>query len=162
VGGNPIQFFDQLGLMPCGDWGRMAIDWALGLGSRDRTFGDFSDQANEVTHLPPIEIARLLYKQKNGAEQSKGCCDASKLRSVTDVGAKFRWSEFKQATLMGSCAWHYLGSFDINVYPVSCTKARFVVKNNSSFKSFLYGIGPSWSGGPMGNLLQTYTWEESL
>jgi RHS repeat-associated protein len=162
VGGNPIQFFDQLGLMLCGDWGWMAIDWALGLGSKNRTFGESTDQAIAVSHLPPIETARTLYKQKNGAEQSSSCCDVSKLQAVTDVAAKFGLSGFIHATLMGSCAWHYIGSFDINVYPISCKRARFVVKNNSSFRSFMYGVGPSWSSGPMSNLFQTYTWEEDL
>jgi hypothetical protein len=29
VRGMPIQFTDQFGLMLCGDWGWMAIDWDL-------------------------------------------------------------------------------------------------------------------------------------
>jgi len=67
-----------------------------------------------------------------------------------------------QATMMGSCAWHFIGSMAVNVYPISCKKVRIVVTNNSSFTSFTYGKGPSWNGGPGGNFHQTYEWEESL
>jgi RHS repeat-associated protein len=163
VGGNPISFVDQYGLMICGDWGWMAIDWALGLGSRNRTYTDFADQTQEVKNLPPIETARQLYRQKNSAEKGKGdCCDKSKLQPVTNVAAKFGLRQFMQATLQASCAWHFIGSFDIDVFPVSCTKARIRVTNNSSFRSFAYGVGPSWSRGPGSNFYQTYEWEEDL
>jgi RHS repeat-associated protein len=160
VRGMPIQLSDQFGLMACGDWGWMAIDWALGTGSRNRTYGPESDQAQQIAQLPPVDGARQLYRQKNSAAKGS-CCDASKLQPVTNYAAKFGFRQFMTATFT-SCAWSFVGSFRIDIYPLSCTKARFVVTNNSSFTSFAYGIGPSWTHGPGSNFLQTYTWDETL
>ena len=156
----PIQFTDQFGLLFCGDWGWMAVDWALGLGSRNRTYGQESDQVQQIAQLPPVDAARQLYRQKNSSAKG-GCCDASKLQPVTDYAAKFGFRQFMSATFT-SCAWSFVGSFGIDIYPLSCTKARVVVTNNSSFTSFSAGMGPSWIKGPGSNLLQTYTWDETL
>lgn len=60
---------------------------------------------------------------------------------------------------MQSCASHFLGSFSIAIFPAGC---KINVTNNSSFTSFSYGQGPSWSYGPMSNLYQTYSWDERL
>ena len=39
----------------------------------------------------------------------------------------------------------------------------FTIKNNTSFISLMYGIGPSWSsGGPMSNYHQTYIFTEPI
>lgn len=163
VANGPLQFTDQYGLMLCGDWGWMAIDWALGLGSRNRTYGGFSDQAREVAALPPVAAARQLYRQKNASAMGMGrCCSKSKLQPVTNYAARFGVHQFIAATRLRSCAWHFLGSFRIDIYPISCTQARFVVTNNSSFTSFAAGHGPSWSHGPGSNFFQTYTWDETF
>jgi hypothetical protein len=162
VAGRPLDATDPLGLFLCDDWKWMAFDWALGLGSRDRVYGPESDQVAQLKNLPMVNWARQRYQQNNGGAKSSGCCDASKLQGVTGVGSQFGVPQFIQATMQGNCAWHFIGSFDLDVAPISCTQARFTIKNNSSFKSFLYGIGPAWEGGPMGNFRQTYTWDESL
>jgi hypothetical protein len=138
----------------------MAFDWALGLGSHNRTYGADSDQVTQLKNLPMVNWARNRYLQKNGAPN--GCCSASNLQSVTNVASRFGIPQFIQATMQGNCAWHFIGSFRLDVTPVSCSEARFTITNNSSFTSFSYGLGPSWNGGPMGNFTQTYTWDETL
>jgi RHS repeat-associated protein len=159
--GRPTMATDPRGLFLCDDWKWMAFDWATGLGSRNRTYGEESDQVQQLKNLPVVNWARQRYQQKNAGNKGP-CCDATKLQGVTDVGSKFGIPQFIQATMQGNCAWHFVGSFSLNVTPISCSQARFTVTNNSSFKSFSYGVGPAWNSGPMGNLYQTYTWEESL
>jgi RHS repeat-associated protein len=162
VAGRPIMATDPSGLFLCDDWKWMAVDWLVGLGSHDRTYGTESDQVAQLQHLPMVDWARQRYQQKNGGTQGSGCCDASKLQSVTNVASRFGIPQFIQATMQGNCAWHFIGSFRVDVTPISCTQARFTITNNSSFTSFSYGVGPSWNGGPMGNFRQTYTWDETL
>jgi hypothetical protein len=147
--------------MLCDDWGWMAIDWALGLGSRNRTYGDGSDQARDVAGLPGVEKARQAYRRKNAGAKGE-CCDPGKLQSVTNWKASFGWSGYLGATWRRSCAGHFIGSYRVDIFPISCNRARIRVTNNSSFTSFAYGLGPSWSGGPGGNFYQTYEWEEQL
>jgi YD repeat-containing protein len=149
------------GLFLCDDWKWMAFDWALGLGDRNRSYGAESDQVQQLKSLPIVNWARQRYQQKNAGNKG-GCCNASQLQGVTNVASKFGIPQFIQATMQGNCAWHFIGSFSLDVTPVSCSQARFTITNNSSFKSFSYGAGPSWNGGPMGNFNQTYTWDESL
>lgn len=161
VGNGPLVTSDVRGLMFCRDWGWMAIQWALGIGDRNVTYGPFSDQSQEVRRIPTIDAARQLYLHKNQKEIAKGaCCDKSKLQPVTNFARRFGLRQYLQATFT-SCAWSFLGSFSIEIYPESCHQAKFIVKNNSSFKSFSAGIGPSWEYGPMSNFRQTYIWEES-
>jgi RHS repeat-associated protein len=162
VQGNPLSFYDPLGLFLCGDWGWMAFDWATGFGSRDRSYGPMSDQVAEMRKLPPINKAIDFYKNKNAEELSDPCCDESKLDSVTGYDGDFGLNEFKWATSNKSCAWHYVGSFAVNVYPVSCERVKIVLTNNSSFKSATYGQLEAWEGGAGGNLRQTYQWEQDL
>jgi RHS repeat-associated protein len=161
VASRPTMATDPWGLFLCDDWKWMAFDWATGLGDHNRTYGDESDQVQQIKNLPPVAAARQLYQQKN-AGATNGCCVGSKLQGVSDYAARFGIPQFIQATMQGNCAWHFVGSFRIDIAPVSCTQARFTVTNNSSFTSFAYGLGPSWNGGPMGNFYQSYTWVESL
>ena len=62
--------------------------------------------------------------------------------------------------------WHFVGSFRIDIYPdPSCRYITFVLANNSSFRSFAYGIAPDWERSTfpfMGNMRQTYTWTEPI
>jgi RHS repeat-associated protein len=161
VAGRPTMATDPQGLFLCDDWKWMAFDWLVGAGDHNRTYGPESDQVQQLKSLPIVNWARQRYQQKNAGNKG-GCCDASKLQSVTNVASKFGIPQFIQATMQGNCAWHFIGSFSLAGTPISCTQARFTITNNSSFKSFTYGRGPSWNGGPMGNFYQTYTWDESL
>ena len=69
VANRPLQATDPLGLFLCDDWKWMAVDWALGLGSNNRTYGDFSDQVGEVRGLPMVNWARQRYREKKQGEQ---------------------------------------------------------------------------------------------
>lgn len=109
-----------------------------------------------------VNWARQRYLQKNGPPTTSSCCDVAKLQPVTNVASKFGAVQFIQATLESNCAWHFIGSFRLDVTPLSCTQARFTIGNNYSFTSFSAGYGPSWTSGPMSNFYQTYTWDESL
>jgi len=148
--------------MPCGDWGWMFVDWALGLGSKDRFYSGFSDQTEQIRRLPPIQKALDAYKLKNTVELNNASCDIKNLQSLTDYKVSFNIPRVWWATRHGSCSWHFVGSFAVNIYPVSCRRVRFEVKNKSSFTSFSYGIGPHWGEGPMSDIDQTYTWEQDL
>ena len=141
----------------------MAIQWAIGGGDRNVQYGDESDQSQDVRNIPTLNWARNRYREKNEKEEEKGsCCDKNKLQSVTNVKSSFGVIRYIEAGFT-SCAWSFLGSFRVDVYPVSCHQAKFVVTNNSSFTSFTGGIFPSWNNnGPMSNFYQTYTWEENL
>jgi RHS repeat-associated protein len=160
---NPIMLSDSLGLFPCNDWGWMAVDWALGLGIKARHYSVESNQLQDIRQLPPIGMAKQLYQQKNSAELSKGdCCNPSNLQPYTNYAAKFGLPQFAWATALQSCAWHFTGSFSVDVYPVSCKRVQLHVRNVSSFTSFSAGLGPSWNSGPMSNTSQDYNWTEDL
>ena len=162
VAGAPLRFSDPLGLILCGAWGDMAIDWALGKGSRNRFYGDGSSQSSEVKGLPPSRDAIAYYKKKNANELAKPCCDPTKLDPVTNYAAKFGVTQLGQAIAAKSCAWNYIGSYRLDVIPIDCKSVRVFATNNSSFTSFSYGLGPSWTNGPMSNFYQTYSWDERL
>jgi len=55
----------------------------------------------------------------------------------------------------------FVGSCTINV-TVENNMLRFSLWNRTSFQSFLFGIGPHWFGGPMGNMDQTYIFYEPI
>jgi hypothetical protein len=152
-------------LFLCDDWKWMAFDWAAGVGSRNRAYGENSDQVADIRRnerdFERVDWARKRYQQKN-ANNKGPCCDFSRLQAVTDVGDKFGVVDFLQSYIYGDCARQYIGSYSVEVTPISCTQARFTITNNSSFESFSYGLGPAWDGGPMGNFRQTYTWDENL
>jgi uncharacterized protein RhaS with RHS repeats len=161
VAGRPLQFSDPFGLILCDDWGDMAMDWALGRGSRNRFYGSGSSQSSEVRGLPSSRDAVEFYKKKNAAELAKGdCCDPTKLQPVTNYAVKFGPVQLAQALIMKSCAWNYIGSYRMDIIPIDCKTARVFATNNSSFTSFSYGMGPSWQSGPMSNFYQTYSWDE--
>lgn len=162
VGQSPLRFIDPTGLILCDDWGWMTINWFAGLAPRKKVYGPNTPQTSEVRRLPPIAGAKDLYRQKNAAELSSPCCDPSKLVPVTDYAVKFGPLRLLISLAMQSCAWNFIGSFDINIYPAGCKHIDVAVSNNSSFTSFSYGLGPSWQRGPMSDFRQIYTWNEGL
>ena len=163
---SPMNFTDPLGLFLCDDWKWMALDWFLGTGSRNRWYDGFSDQVQDIRNLPPIKEAKGFYRNKNKDKLSDDCCQPSDLAPVTNYAAKFGFKEFILATVNGSCAWHFLGRFGIEIYPgYSCREVKITVTNNSSLKSFFYGLPPDGAGGTSGmvsHFYQTYEWREPL
>ena len=145
--GNPINFTDPLGLFICDVWAQMALDWFLGTGPRNRIYGASSQQVSEVRNLPTVKRAKEGYKAKNSKELDNDCCSVSKLQQYDNVIGSFKVKEFVWATVNGSCAFHFIGSHRIDVYPGStCEEVRIVVTNNSSLKSFFYGSITRWCG----------------
>ena len=108
-----------------------------------------------------ITNARDLFYSKNN-----GVCGCNAMQPVTNYRSGFGAKGYIDAWKTGNAAWHFVGSYSVEIYPVeNCTKLQFVITNNSSFTSFAYGVAPSWERstfGPGGNMRQTYTWTEAL
>lgn len=145
-----------------GDWlknigtaASMFSDWVTGSGSEKRVF------ANDAA----TRAMRNAYRVNKARE--------------------FFYNKYKgQTDLDGAYVVNYKGSFGllglvragadpIEQYVGSCTinilcdgqDLYFILKNNTSFESFFYGLGPDWNRstfGPGGNMYQYYIWSEPL
>jgi hypothetical protein len=164
VKGSPTEFNDPLGWASCAPWLGMARDWFLGRGARERQYGEGSPQVEDLKRLPPVRHAVLAYRTKNVDELTNGtCCKASNLQPLTGYRWEFNTSRFIHASMNGSCAWHFLGTFAINVYPIDCKTAQVVVTNSSDTHSFFAGHGPVRRGNVLGGqIFQLYSWLETL
>jgi RHS repeat-associated protein len=125
VKANPIDSVDPVGLLPvglvpCQPWGAWHSIGCLGSGRRNRIYGPDSIQVAEIKQLPPVRAALVAYRLKNVEEMDKACCSTSKLQPLTGFRWRFNLDRFAEATMDGSCAWHFLGTFAINVNPVDC------------------------------------------
>lgn len=139
------------------DAASMAIDWALGVGPANRTFGQGTIQVADMADAPGVNEAREYFYQKNAAAISSG----GPLQPVTNYRAGFGLWDLLTTS---SPTQQFVGSYAINVSPVS-NGLEFTLTNNSSFTSFAYGKMESWersSFGPGGNMRQTYTWREPM
>ena len=180
VGGNPVNTTDFTGLNPgidrradgaaaaardfanrnpaLSDAMRMTLNWLTGTGPDDIVHGPSSPH---IPNLPSVMKAIDFYNNKNSGNFDCGC---PQLLDVKGYKSKFGAKGYFDATVTKNPTWHFIGSFAINVYPVDCFNVRVEVTNNSSFQSFAYGIAPHWERstfGPMGNMRQTYWWEQS-
>ncbi len=110
---------------------------------------------------PGVNGARDLFYRKNADAIASGNYDS--LQSVTNYRAKFGLFELFTTS---SPTQQFVGSYRVDALVVDAgASLSFVVTNNSSFKSFGYGVAPAWerrSFGPGGNMRQTYTWTEPL
>jgi len=143
------------------DWSTsagMTSDWLTGGGPDTRTFGPGSSPVNEMKHAPGVDAARDYYNQKNKDNMD---CDCKNAKAVTNFAAKFGLSGYVKAGL--NPTQQFVGSYRIDIYPLSKCKKVFLLTNTSSFKSLTYGVGPAWnrsSFGPGGNMTQYYWWIE--
>lgn len=132
----------------------MTYNWATGSGADHYDFDGNTKNTEEMKTAPGVAAARaLLYKKYNG-HPPEGA-------SVTNFGAKFGLKGLFTADTMTE---QFVGSYTIDIH-VSGGMANFTLSNNSSFKSFAYGVGPAWersSFAPMGNMRQTYSWSEPV
>lgn len=141
---------------------RMTVDWGLGTGPDRLNFGPRTDASADMRNAPGVERARNYFYKKNAQNIAAG----KPLDPVTNYKAYFGLKGAWQSGF--SPTQQFVGSYDVNITPVKrngCTYLRFELSNNSSMRSFLYGIGPSYertTAGPGGNMRQTYWWEESL
>jgi hypothetical protein len=97
---------------------------------------------------PGVNAARdLLYK--------------TNAQSVTNYRAGFGLIDLLTTS---SPTQQFVGSYRVDVFTVNQgADLMFVLNNNSSFKSFGYGVAPAWERstvGPGGNMRQTYWWTE--
>jgi hypothetical protein len=98
--------------------------------------------------------------------------DYDALQSYTDVKGDCGLLGYLKAFWPFSFAQHFIGSYRIDVTPWFYNTSsgtdyyvEFTLTNDSSFRSFAYGIAPDWERstfGPMGNMRQTYTRSEPL
>jgi hypothetical protein len=57
----------------------------------------------------------------------------------------------------------FVGTFKVEkIEVIDGNRLQYTLSNPTSFTSFLYGKGPSWEGGPMGNFRQTYVFTEPI
>jgi hypothetical protein len=142
------------------DAASMTYDWASGSGASTRVFGPGSIQVIDMMDAPGVNGARDLYYQKNAAALASG--DYGALQPVTNFSAKFGLIDYLTTS---SPTQQFVGSYRVDVYPVNGGRdVMFVLNNNSSLRSFLYGVGPAYERstlGPAGNMRQTYWWTES-
>lgn len=135
----------------------MSTDWALGTGDANRTFGPGSVQVADMQDAPGVNGARDLFYQKNADAIANG----GTLEPVTNYAAKFGLWDLLTTS---SPTQQFVGSYRVDINPTE-SALQFTVTNNSSFKSFGYGIAPAWersSFGPGGNMRQTYQWTEPM
>jgi hypothetical protein len=99
-----------------------------------------------------VNQARRLFYSKNAGR--------NELEPVTNFRGSFGLKGLVEAGF--DPIEQYVGSYRIDIYVVDKTKLQYVLTNTTSFKSFFYGIGPHWQGGPMGDYTQTYIFREPI
>jgi len=174
VGGNPMSYVDPMGLWrnadrligntAFGSAAGMTFNWLTGTGPDHRTFGPNSPHISNLRKVKYVQNAINLYNDKNGDISHCGCSESTAMMaSVTNYGSRFGAKGYLDATLTHNPTWHFVGKFTIEIFPVGCNDIRVELTNNSSFKSFAYGIAPAWERstfGPMGSMRQTYSWTQ--
>jgi hypothetical protein len=145
----------------------MFVDWATGTGAADREFGGDSIQSADMAMAPGVNGARSEYYRKFLDEISESRNPDLTGLNVTNWVGKFGVKEVLNATVDLNFTEHFVGSYRVDVYGGPEGTMRFVLSNNSSFKSFAYGVAPAWERldsvpTPAGNMRQTYTWVECV
>ncbi|MBE7524719.1 MAG: hypothetical protein HS109_20450 [Burkholderiales bacterium] len=137
----------------------MTYDWATGQGSNTRVFGPGSIQVVDMMDAPGVIDARAFFYSKNAAAIARGSYDS--LQPVTNYAASFGVFDLFTTS---SPTQQFVGSYRVDIFPVKGgSDLMFVLNNNSSFRSFAYGIAPAWERttlAPAGNMRQTYWWTE--
>lgn len=140
----------------------MTKDWIMGTGPDNRTFCPETSSTQEMMSARRVKEAREYFYKKNAKALNPDAC--TPLAPVTGYKGNFGLTDlFWYAGL--NPTQQFVGSYRIDIYPVDADKIRFVLSNDSSMKSFLYGIGPDWERSTFsnfGNMRQTYTWTEPL
>lgn len=134
--------------------GQLAYNWLTGRGSAHYDFGPESKNTQEMMTAPGVQQAReQLYNKYQGLPPENGF--------VNNYKASFGLHGLFTADTLTE---QFVGSYRIDV-SIKDNRANFELSNNSSFKSFSYGVGPAWerdSFSWMGNMSQTYSWSEEL
>jgi len=135
----------------------MTSDWLFGDGPESRSFYN-DDVAGAMKNAWRVNQAReFFYNKYKGASSLKGA-------SVTNFQGSFGIQGLLRAGV--DPIEQFIGSYTVNIYASPNGKElTFVLWNNSSTKSLLYGIGPAWgreSFEPGGNMYQNYIWTEPI
>jgi RHS repeat-associated protein len=120
-------------------------------------FGPNSQAVFDLKQAPGVREARRLFYVKNRGKSPEA------REAWTDGGSRFDAARFIEATENNNATRHYIGSFDIDVYPENCGKdIRFVIQDTKTPKSLFYRIPfpEVTTGYPLGTQTQTYTWTE--
>ncbi|MBS4013170.1 MAG: hypothetical protein KGZ97_05340 [Bacteroidetes bacterium] len=133
----------------------MFYDWVTGNGPNTRTFNN-DNVALAMKDAYRVKKAReYFYDKYVGVSNLKGA-------SVTNYSGKFGFMGLIRAGF--NPIEQYVGSCTIDITSDG-ESLNFSVWNNTSFKSFFYGFGPSWdrsSFRPGGNMIQYYQWSEPI
>lgn len=144
-------------------WGTaigMTMDWATGRGSANRHFDASTSSTKNMMSARRINEARAYFYKKNAAALASG----KPLAPVTGYKGEFGLADLVWYAGLNPTQ-QFVGSYRIDIFPVGDEQIRFELSNNSSMKSFLYGIGPAWerqNAAPFGNMRQTYSWTEEV
>ena len=133
---------------------RRTWDWAQGI-PIPTFFGPDSPEVYDMKDSPGVNKARAAYYAKN-----RHCVES---QAWTDGGGRFGPGEFMDATEQNNATRHYIGSFNIDIYPAGNDQIRFVVTDTKSQTSLLYhapGVYDQPAGAGYGNQTQVYTWLE--
>jgi hypothetical protein len=124
-----------------------------------RVFGPESIQVTDMKDAPGVNAARAYYYAKYPTADPTG--------SVTNYGASFGLTGLFDADgllISTSPTRQFVGSYRIDIFTVNNgSSLMFVLNNNSSLQSFLYGAGPAYERttfAPAGNIRQVYWWIE--
>jgi RHS repeat-associated protein len=133
---------------------QLTVNWFRGTGQREYYFGPSSRNTQEIRDSSHGRRIRELLYEKYDRPLRNG-------DSYTNYVADFGLSGLFTTRTM---AEQFVGSFRIDAR-VTDDRIEYTATNNSSFTSFLYGIGPNWERStfrPMANMRQTYMWWEPI
>lgn len=160
VNNNAINKWDYLGQ----SWTEVLTwfgEWVTGTGQSLRALGPNSNTVNDMKNAPHVKQARQEFYRKNA--RIKCCKD---LKDYTNYKASFGLTGLFTAGL--NSTRQFIGSYKIDIFKFGCVnkkcKIDFELTNTTSFKSFLYGMGPDWEKDefykPMSNVDQVIWWTE--
>ena len=141
----------------------MSFDWLFGTGPDLRIFGPDSPHIDNLRNIQAVRDAVEWYESKNQSSLDSLNCDG--LVPVDNYRSSFGASGYTDAWLDLNPTWHFVGSFSIEVDPISLNEIKITLRNTSSFESFFYGMASNWersSFAPMGNMRQEYWWTETI
>lgn len=143
-------------------WGasiQTTYDWVTNGGAANRHYDGSTSSAQNMMFARRVNEARAFFYKKNADALANG----KPLEAVTNYQGKFWLDDIVRSNF--NPTQQFVGSYCIEITPVGDNQIRFDLSNNSSLKSFLYGIGPEWEHDKrpaFGNMRQTYSRTEEL
>jgi len=133
----------------------MFYDWINGEGAENKNF-DNEEVANSFKNAWKVQQARDYFYNKYANVPSYAGCEVSNFKGNFGLEGLIR--------AFVDPIEQYVGSYSIDISVVG-KELQFTLKNNTSFKSFFYGIGSDWERSEYkrcGNMRQTYIFYEPL